>query len=190
MPEYSSNCKRKHSSRLRIWKAVLFVCLLGGFSFGGNGAAAGLQSGVLPPAIYAEAASSSNYVTSSELNVRESASTSAAKLGLLAKGETVSVYSISNGWAKIDYNGSTGYVASQYLSKPGTGASGSSGGSSAAASARSSSAGGGDTMVWLSATGSKYHSKNNCGRMNPSKARQTTRSAAEASGYKACSKCW
>ena len=29
-----------------------------------------------------------------------------------------------------------------------------------------------DVMVWLPATGEKYHNKNNCGRMNPDKARQ------------------
>lgn len=44
--------------------------------------------------------------------------------------------------------------------------------------------------AWLSATGSKYHSIPDCGRMNPNKARQTTVSAAQASGYDACSKCW
>lgn len=49
---------------------------------------------------------------------------------------------------------------------------------------------GNDTTAWLSATGSKYHSINNCGRMNPDKATQTTVSAAEAAGYERCSKCW
>ncbi|MGL4848114.1 MAG: ComEC/Rec2 family competence protein [Clostridium sp.] len=43
-------------------------------------------------------------------------------------------------------------------------------------------------MVWLSATGSKYHSKNNCGRMNPSTARQVDLNTL--SGYEACSKCF
>lgn len=47
-----------------------------------------------------------------------------------------------------------------------------------------------DTYVWLSATGDKYHSIPNCGRMNPDKARQVTKSQAESSGYGACSKCW
>lgn len=47
-----------------------------------------------------------------------------------------------------------------------------------------------DGVAWLSATGSKYHSINNCGRMNPDKATQTTISAAKAAGYDACSKCW
>lgn len=45
-------------------------------------------------------------------------------------------------------------------------------------------------MVWLSETGSKYHSIPNCGNMNPNKARQVSRSSAEAMGYDACSKCW
>ena len=45
-------------------------------------------------------------------------------------------------------------------------------------------------MVWLSATGSKYHSIPNCGNMNPNNARQVSRSSAEAQGYGACSKCW
>lgn len=45
-------------------------------------------------------------------------------------------------------------------------------------------------MVWLSATGSKYHSINNCGRMNPNKARQVSLEQAENAGYAKCSKCW
>ena len=40
-----------------------------------------------------------------------------------------------------------------------------------------------DVMVWLPATGEKYHNKNNCGRMNPDKARQVTKSEAERLGY-------
>ncbi|MBS5939634.1 hypothetical protein [Clostridium sp.] len=46
------------------------------------------------------------------------------------------------------------------------------------------------TMVWLSATGEKYHSRNNCGRMNPSKARQVTLESARSQGFEACSKCY
>lgn len=45
-------------------------------------------------------------------------------------------------------------------------------------------------MVWLSETGDKYHSINNCGRMNPNKARQVSQSSAEASGHGRCSKCF
>lgn len=45
-------------------------------------------------------------------------------------------------------------------------------------------------MVWLSATGEKYHSIPDCGRMNPAKARQVSLTDAQAAGYDACSKCF
>lgn len=45
-------------------------------------------------------------------------------------------------------------------------------------------------MVWLSATGKKYHRIPNCGKMNPNTARQVTLSSAQSSGYKPCSKCF
>lgn len=44
-------------------------------------------------------------------------------------------------------------------------------------------------MVWISATGSKYHSIPNCGRMNPANAYQMSLSDAQANGYGRCSKC-
>lgn len=43
-------------------------------------------------------------------------------------------------------------------------------------------------MVWLSETGDKYHSKPNCGRMNPNNARQVDLSSAKKS-YAPCKKC-
>lgn len=46
------------------------------------------------------------------------------------------------------------------------------------------------TMVWISATGSKYHSIPDCGNMNPDNARQETESQALSEGYEACKKCW
>lgn len=45
-------------------------------------------------------------------------------------------------------------------------------------------------MVWISATGSKYHRIPNCGNMNPNNATEMTRSQAEAAGYDACKKCY
>lgn len=44
--------------------------------------------------------------------------------------------------------------------------------------------------VWISATGSKYHNKNNCGRMNPNKASQVSLSEAKSRGLEPCSKCF
>ena len=45
-------------------------------------------------------------------------------------------------------------------------------------------------MVWIPATGEKYHRIPNCGRMNPDTAREVTQSEAEAMGYGPCSKCF
>lgn len=56
--------------------------------------------------------------------------------------------------------------------------------------ANSGSNSGSSTMVWISATGSKYHNKNDCGNMNPATATQMTKSSAEAMGYDPCSKCY
>lgn len=51
--------------------------------------------------------------------------------------------------------------------------------------------GGSDTvMVWKSATGKKYHSRNDCGNMNPDKATQITEEEAISQGLGKCSKCW
>lgn len=44
--------------------------------------------------------------------------------------------------------------------------------------------------VWISETGSKYHNKPDCGRMNPDKARQITESEAQNMGLDACEKCF
>lgn len=82
-------------------------------------------------------------------------------------------------------------VAQSENSSGGGGGTGSGGGilyipSSSSGSANASGGG----MVWLSATGSKYHSIPDCGNMNPNNARQVSRSSAEARGYDACSKCW
>lgn len=46
-----------------------------------------------------------------------------------------------------------------------------------------------EAMVWLSATGSKYHNKPNCGNMNPNNARQVTLSEAQMN-YGPCKNCY
>ncbi len=45
-------------------------------------------------------------------------------------------------------------------------------------------------MVWLPATGEKYHKVNNCGRMNPNKARSVSLEYAISEGYESCDKCF
>lgn len=54
--------------------------------------------------------------SSSYLNVRNNASTSASVIGSLSKGSNISIIAESNGWYKIKYNSSYGYVSSKYIS--------------------------------------------------------------------------
>lgn len=51
-------------------------------------------------------------------------------------------------------------------------------------------ASGAGVMVWIPATGEKYHSIPDCGRMNPNKATHLPESDAIARGYGPCSKCF
>ncbi|WP_195251619.1 C40 family peptidase [Romboutsia sp. 1001713B170207_170306_H8] len=63
-------------------------------------------------------------VTATTLNVRSGAGTNYSKIGTLSKGDEVSVISESNGWAKINYKGTNGYVSSDYIvSKDNSGSS-------------------------------------------------------------------
>ena len=55
-------------------------------------------------------------VTATSLNVRSGASTSYSIIGNLAKGEEVEILSSSNGWHKISYSDSIGWVSSNYVS--------------------------------------------------------------------------
>ncbi|MDM5336525.1 SH3 domain-containing protein [Fictibacillus enclensis] len=56
-----------------------------------------------------------NVSATSSLNLRKSASTKAAIIGKLVKGNKVIVYSESKGWARLKYNNKLGYVSSKYL---------------------------------------------------------------------------
>lgn len=55
-------------------------------------------------------------VNTSILNVRSSTSTASPIVGKLTKGSVVTVYSTSNNWAQIDFNGQKRYVSASYLS--------------------------------------------------------------------------
>ncbi len=185
----------KKGNRLHSLTGLILAALLAaGISYSDASAVLSARIGFAPGIIISvEAASAKVYYATSGLNVRESAGTSASIVGSLAAGEAVSVNSISDGWAEITYNGSTAYVSAKYLSASPQSTKKSSAGSAAAGASRAAASSGtvnNEVTVWLSATGNKYHSRNNCGRMNPSKARQTTMSKAKASGYEACKKCW
>ncbi|TCI20753.1 hypothetical protein EVJ34_12945 [Exiguobacterium sp. SL-9] len=55
-------------------------------------------------------------MNTSILNVRSSTSTASPIVGKLTKGSVVTVYSTSNNWAQIDFNGQKRYVSASYLS--------------------------------------------------------------------------
>ena len=54
-------------------------------------------------------------VTGSSVNFRKGPGTNYSVITALSKGTKVGVISESNGWAKISYNGTIGYISSQYL---------------------------------------------------------------------------
>jgi mannosyl-glycoprotein endo-beta-N-acetylglucosaminidase len=84
---------------------------------------AALSTAAFEEAVFAESNSAQTtnnikYVNTANgsLNMRNSASTSAAIIASLKKGTAVTIYAESNGWAKINANGKVGYVSTSYLS--------------------------------------------------------------------------
>ena len=67
---------------------------------------------------------------------------------------------------------------------------GGSGGGNSGSGGGSGDSGSGGGYVWISATGSKYHNKNNCGTMNPGKASKVTLEEARRRGLDPCQKCF
>ena len=80
--------------------------------------AALIAVGVIVSLMLPQSASATTQMTATVgVNIRSGASTSAAILGGLYRGQTVSEVSSSHGWTKIKFAGSTAYVASRYLTK-------------------------------------------------------------------------
>ena len=55
------------------------------------------------------------YTVTGAINFRKSASWSGTVISTISKGTTVYVSSISNGWATVSHNGTTGYAPADYL---------------------------------------------------------------------------
>ena len=114
------------------------------------------------------------------VSVKEEPNDTSSTVGELGPGNQIQVLNRDdNGWATIVFNGATTYIPSSYLSDIDL--------QMMTQAAPTQPVG---NMVWLSATGSKYHSRNNCGNMNPANARQVTESDAVSQGYEKCKKCW
>ncbi|MEG2786814.1 MAG: SH3 domain-containing protein [Romboutsia sp.] len=62
-----------------------------------------------------DAVASNKEVTGSSVNFRQGPGTNYSVIRTLSKGTQVGYISESNGWAKINYNGTIGYISAQYL---------------------------------------------------------------------------
>lgn len=137
------------------------------------------------------------------INVRSQPSTSSKSLGKLNNGVYLVRYEDrADGWSCIDYCGKQAYIKSTFLTFAMAGTTGAVPATTTSTSQSvlpsskntvqntSGSSSGGSATVWLSATGEKYHSRNNCGKMNPNKAREVTLEYAQSHGYGRCSKCF
>ncbi len=60
-------------------------------------------------------ASNGHLTATTAVNIRAAASPSAARVGILYRGEKIPVISSSNGWTAVTHQGRTAYVASAYL---------------------------------------------------------------------------
>lgn len=72
-----------------------------------------------PPEQPEQPATTETMITTDKVNVRAAADTSAAKLGTVGKGQTVTRTGTEGDWSIIDYNGTTGYIKSEYLTASG-----------------------------------------------------------------------
>lgn len=54
-------------------------------------------------------------VTTSSVNLRKSASTSAKRLDTIPRGAKITVYAHSGSWAQVSYDGQTGWVMKEYI---------------------------------------------------------------------------
>ena len=72
------------------------------------------SSAVTPPPVKQES-NLTGTVSASSLNVRSTPSTSGAKVTSLSSGTQVNILESLDGWYRIEANGKTGYVSSQYV---------------------------------------------------------------------------
>lgn len=112
--------------------------------------------------------------TTADLNVRSGPGTSYEVISTLSKGTEITVIAENNGWAEIEYSQSPAYVSLSYID-------------SEQPTEETTEADQGP-MVWVSYSGSKYHSNPSCsGMKGPTK---MTLKQAQNMGKTPCSKCY
>lgn len=109
-----------------------------------------------------------------DLNVRSGPGTSYNVISTLPEGSEISVIGEDNGWAEIEYSQSPAYVSSSYIDSE-----------QPTEEAAEEDQG---PMVWVSYSGSKYHSNPSCSGMKGP--REMTLKQAQNMGKTPCSKCY
>ena len=89
-----------------------------------NGTVGYISSDYLKRANDMDASFGTGTICGSYVRMRSSASTSSSILGTYNSGTTMTVTGVSGAWYKVDYNGTDGYVYSNYLSLSGVTSSG------------------------------------------------------------------
>lgn len=62
-----------------------------------------------------EAVEQETVYTTAKVNVREEANTSSSKLGTVAEGTAITRIGTEGDWSKVDYEGTTGYIKTEFL---------------------------------------------------------------------------
>lgn len=115
----------------------------------------------------------STLFSTAALNVRKGPGTEYEIIGKLNPGDQVAVLSAEGNWSKIQFENDSAYVSSSYLSE------------SYSAETVSKDDG---PMVWISYSGKKYHSRQNCSGMKG--ASQVSIKQATQMGKSPCQKCY
>ncbi len=135
--------------------------------------------------------------TTDRLNLREGPGKEYDILKVIPSGEKVPCKSFSGDWVKTSYGGREGYVLYSYLSKRKLDPNRKTYEElkreiheNGVEIIESDDDGESETWVWISATGSKYHSRPDCGNMNPDRAYEKALTDAINEGYGRCNNCW
>lgn len=120
-----------------------------------------------------------NMYTKTALKVRAGPGTNYNSLTTLPSGSEIDVVKEEKDWTQIIYHGAVAYVATKYISHVEQDIDDYEPSNDNSASAE---------MVWIPATGSKYHRTSTCSNMkNPS---QVTKEKAVSIGFTPCKKCY
>lgn len=120
--------------------------------------------------------------TTTELNVRTGPGTDNDILATLQAGTNVNVIHLANDWSEIQYNDSTAYVSTKYLTDEYDAYM------ATKSQQQTDNAESSEPMVWVSYYGSKYHNNSSCSGMKG--ANQIPLSEAQKRGKSPCKKCY